>query len=157
MAKLEPGESRYEALVDAVVCTLSASCGMTPERVRDCEAPSQINGIVGMISVLGDVHWSVMLAMPRETACAISQAFAGFEIDYDSEDMGDLVGEIANVLAGDVLLRLERLGVHADMSLPAVMRGTAMGVMLPDQKPLLVSCFNSSLGPFELVLGARAE
>jgi CheY-specific phosphatase CheX len=115
-----------------------------------------VSGIVGMISLLGDVHWSVMLALPSETATALAAAFAGFVIDYDSEDMGDLVGEIVNVLAGDVLLRLEGLGVAADMSLPAIMRGTAMGVMLPDQKPLLVTRFTSDHGPFELVVGARA-
>ena len=46
-----------------------------------------------------------MLGLPRQTASNLVLAFAGCEIDFDSPDMGDAVGELANILAGDFVAR----------------------------------------------------
>ena len=43
-----------------------------------------------------------MLAIPKETAINISEAFLGMELPIESDDMGDLIAELSNILAGDV-------------------------------------------------------
>ena len=47
-----------------------------------------------MISVLGDVDWAVFLGLPKATAEAVTEKFAGFAIPFDSNGMGDAVGEL---------------------------------------------------------------
>jgi CheY-specific phosphatase CheX len=43
--------------------------------------------------------------------------------------MGDIVGEMANVMAGDIVARLDALGITAQMSLPTVARGNDVEVL----------------------------
>jgi CheY-specific phosphatase CheX len=107
---------------EGVVSTFGAICGTEPTFIRECE-PEPCNGIIGTISFVGDFSWGFALHLPKQTAIALSQMFAGFEIDYGSSDMGDVVGELANVVAGDVAARLERDNIVAQMSLPTVTRG----------------------------------
>lgn len=80
--------------------------------------------IDGIISFVGDLVWSLILVLPHDAAEMMAQKFAGFEIPYESEDMGDVVGELTNVLAGVLCGHLENVGVKSQMSLPTVTRGS---------------------------------
>lgn len=80
--------------------------------------------IDGIISFVGDLTFSMILVLPHATAEAMSMKFAGFEIPFDSEDMGDVVGELTNVLAGVLCGHLEAAGIKAQMSLPTITRGS---------------------------------
>jgi CheY-specific phosphatase CheX len=64
------------------------------------EQSKQVEGVVGLISFVGDVTWSLAMMFPQKAAESLALKFAGFEIEYESADMGVVVGEIANVLAG---------------------------------------------------------
>ena len=109
-------------------------------------------GIVGIISLIGDLSWSVSLGMPKDTAINFSKAFAGFDIDYDSADMDDVTGELINVLAGDIVAQLDSIGLTVDMSLPTVARGSQMEVHVPDRLPRIQLHYESTLGGFALNL-----
>ena len=80
--------------------------------------------IDGIISFVGDLTFSLILVLPMETAESMAKKFAGFDIPFDSEDMGDVVGELTNVLAGVLSGHLEAVGVKAQMSLPTITRGS---------------------------------
>jgi CheY-specific phosphatase CheX len=95
-----------------------------------------------------------MLNFPRETATTMALRFAGFEIPYESEDMGDVIGELANVLAGDLCAQLDAKGVRGDMSLPTVVRASDMSLMLPEGLPSVEMHFSSPVGQFSLKLVA---
>lgn len=87
--------------------------------------------ILGVIAFAGDAPWSFALVLPEPTAVAVSGRFAGVEVPFRSPDMGDLVGEMANVLAGLVSARLDAAGVRAELSLPTVARGRDIEFLPP--------------------------
>lgn len=148
-------DAQLEALTESVQVTFEAILGSAPQMVEGEPWEHTVSGVVGMISLVGDIGWSVMLVLPPESATSLGQAFTGFELEYDSEDMGDVVGELVNVLAGDLLARLEQVGARAQMGLPAVLRGETIRMMLPDQEPLLRLAFEAPQGRFGIVVGAR--
>jgi CheY-specific phosphatase CheX len=119
-----------EYIRQSVVSTFSTICGEEPvcSEGNNCNCTGE--GMVGKISVVGDVAWSVMLCLPRDVATSLALKFAGFDIPYESADMGDVVGELANVLAGDVVARLDEAGLKADMSLPSVAHGGNVQLLL---------------------------
>lgn len=80
--------------------------------------------IVGIISFVGDLTWSLTMVLPSNSAEVLAHKFAGFEIPFDSIDMGDVVGELANVVAGVLCGNLESAGLKSQMSLPTVARGS---------------------------------
>lgn len=56
-----------------------------------------ISGIIGMS---GDVVGSVVLSFPTETAVSIVQLFTGMELDAESDDFADAIGELVNMVSG---------------------------------------------------------
>ncbi|MCD9184942.1 MAG: chemotaxis protein CheX [Pyrinomonadaceae bacterium] len=80
--------------------------------------------IDGIISFVGDLTWSLIMVLPHDSAEMMAKKFAGFDIPFESEDMGDVVGELTNVLAGVLCGNLEDAGIRSQMSLPTVTRGS---------------------------------
>ncbi|MBP3960621.1 chemotaxis protein CheX [Gemmata sp. G18] len=120
-----------KAVEEAATAFFKTSCNMThvPNGKVDEDAPSA--GIMSTISFMGDPPWAFALAFPEESAVTVAKVFAGFEIEFESPDMGDLVGEIANVIAGDISARLAKKGIKAVMSLPTVVRGGSVSLLVP--------------------------
>jgi chemotaxis protein CheX len=117
-----------ECFFDAALETLNSACGMEAAAHSDSEqslAPGA-NSIIAVISLVGDVEWSLTLGLPQDTAVAVAQKFTGFSVPFDSSDMGDAIGELANVIAGSVKARLDQRGTRANLSLPTVLRGSAV-------------------------------
>ena len=77
----------------------------------------------------------MMLGFPKDCATGLVAKFTGFELDYESPDMGDVVGEMANVLAGDVVSRLRDGCVKVAMSLPTIIKGADVEPLLPRGLP----------------------
>ena len=130
----------------------NSSCKLqaTEQAAAPGSAPSA--GIMGVISFFGDPVWSFALVMPESTAVAAANGFAGFEIPFDSPDMGDMIGEMANVMAGDIVARLEAARVKAQMSLPTVARGQDVELLPPSNAHEMRLHFTSPSGGFQLRL-----
>lgn len=114
---------------NSIVETFGKMIGETTIEVPEQES-AEVEGVVGLISFVGDITWSLAMMFPQEAALNLAYKFAGFEIEYESPDMGDVVGEIVNVLAGVICGELEKEGLHAQMSLPTVTRGKHVELLL---------------------------
>ncbi|MCD4826049.1 MAG: chemotaxis protein CheX [Phycisphaerae bacterium] len=138
-----------DAVRDAVKEILQTACA---SQATECEDPGSevlADGvIIAVIAVMGDVEWSIFLGLPKSTAETMAQAFCGFEIPYDSEDMGDAIGEVTNVLAGNVKQVLDKRGVKVEISLPSVMRVQGLEVLKGRGSSSTKTCFGSQLGTF---------
>ena len=122
-------ELLIEVTSRALVETFEKMIGETTIDVPE-EQSRQVEGVVGLISFVGDVTWSLAMMFPQKAAESLAFKFAGFEIEYESADMGDVVGEIANVLAGVICGELESEGIKSYMSLPTVTRGQHVELLL---------------------------
>jgi chemotaxis protein CheX len=116
-----------EVVGQAALSVLHSACRVNP-RVSGQEGPEG-SVIVAIISLIGEVEWSVFLALPRQSASAVAARFAGFEIPFESNDMGDAVGELTNILAGEVKRLLDARGVKANISLPSVIRADSIHLL----------------------------
>lgn len=128
---------------------ISSTCGLDPQPVEERE--EDVNGeslILGVISLMGDVEWSLFLGLPTATATAFAAKFAGFEIPFDSPDMGDAVGELTNIFAGQVKTLLDGRGVKANISLPSVLRAEHIKVLIQRDSTSKRLCFETPVGRF---------
>lgn len=119
-----------DAVRDAADDFFRSSCGLKYQEPSGGDDESAA-GIMSTISFMGDQPWSFSLVLPNRTAVAMARAFAGFDIPADSADMGDVIGEVVNVIAGGICARLDAHGIKAQMSLPTVVRGENVSVMVP--------------------------
>lgn len=122
----------------------------------EVRVPSPLQSdIVALISLVGDLEWTLMLALPKATAESLAARFAGFAIPFDSPDMGDAIGELTNILGGEVKARLDQAGVRADISLPSVMRGQNISILGQRNSDIYESHLESPLG--HICIGVVSE
>jgi len=142
---------------DSILSIFNTIFGAKPSLNEGEEEKKLGEGVVGIISFMGDVNYIIMLALPKDSAIAMASKFCGFDIDYDSADMGDVVGELANVLAGDIVARMSKEDLKITMSLPTIMRGHDVEPLLPRGLPLEKLSFSMPEGSFMLkVAGAKS-
>lgn len=77
-------------------------------------------GHCGSIEFSGDASFVVGLAVADSVGPDLARRFTGVPIAVDSDAMPDVVAEIVNVIAGDVVARLDQVGQQVAMSLPHV-------------------------------------
>lgn len=146
-----------DAVREAVGATFASICGSAPTPSTSSDATRCC--LVGFIAFVGDIEWTLGLVLPEDTAPLLAAKFAGFEIPFDSPDMGDVIGELANVLAGDVRARLEGKRLKTTMSLPCLARGQGAELFADHGQPSARLSFTTGAGMFwcELVVGKPSE
>jgi len=149
-------EERVGCLIKAVEDIGASVLGEVPSHdgIKADERTLLCEGVLGIISLVGDVEWSLVLGLPSDTAPAMTERFAGFAIPFDSDDMGDAVGELTNLLAGEVKVKLDAIGLKSEISLPQVFRGVGIQILRLPQIPTLAISFESSCGGFFVAIAA---
>jgi chemotaxis protein CheX len=146
------------AIIDAVKASIdkthSAFFSEKPVLTANGQGHHDGHCIAGIISFLGEVPWSFAWILSQETAPVLAQRFAGFEILFDSPDMGDMAGELVNVLAGEIVAQLEQRGIKTQMSLPTVARGSPLELVPLDGPSIANLEYASNEGTFWLRLAA---
>lgn len=135
-----------QALVDC----FSSIYGSTPEYNENyITLEENQNTVMGIISIIGDGGtWSFMLGLPQVTAVPLITKFAGFSIDFESPDIGDAVGELANVVAGDITAKLSNIGIKANISLPSIARGKDIEILKTNNQTYTKMHFSVPDGKF---------
>jgi CheY-specific phosphatase CheX len=142
-----------EKVRESVLTTFESLLGEELEYVGDGSGGDSLNGIIGNVTVFNSDHTiSLMLAIPRDTAVFISKVFIGMELPFDSDDMGDLIGEVSNILAGDVAANVEKVGFRGQSSLPMATRGSDLTLFMPSKPPTKKMKFASENAEFLLTM-----
>lgn len=141
-----------EGLAQAVPSGFAFLSGLRRVSGTPSCAKSPCDGMFAIMGFLGDFSWTYTLILPRTSAPSIVEAFAGFSIPYQHPDMGDVVGELANVLAGEVIATLATRRINARMGLPTVARGTDVEFLVAEENPSCNIGFTSEAGAFSFRL-----
>jgi hypothetical protein len=142
-------------LLDAMTVGLPLSFGFLPGLADDTAYAgweSPLDGMTSVIHFTGDLSWSFCLVLPRASVTGIGLAFTGFDFPYGSPYVSDVVGELANVLAGDVSAQAQARGIEARMSLPTVACGSDLRMPVPPGVVAAHRWYHSDPGPFGLRL-----
>ena len=142
-----------EKVKESVLNTFESIIGEELEYVEENDNGEPLNGIIGNVTVFNPEHTiSLMLAIPKDTALVFSEAFIGMPLPFESDEMGDLVGEISNILAGDVAANVEKIGFRGQSSLPTATRGSDLTLFMPNKPPTKKMKFASENTEFLLTM-----
>ncbi len=149
-AKSIPNEIN-DVVKQSVINTFESISGTAPDCIDMNGENEPLNGIIGNIAVFNTEHTlSLMLAIPKDTALNLSEIFIGMQIPFESDDMGDLVGEVSNILAGEVAANIEKIGFRGQSSLPTATRGSDLTLFMPNKPPTTKMKFSGPNGEFWL-------
>lgn len=94
----------------------------------------------------GAVHWSAFVTLPESTATKVAETFTGFDVDFDSEDMPDVLGELANLLAARMQTLFTQRELRAKIAHPATYRSESVQALIDEAAAQDLQCFHSPLG-----------
>ena len=130
---MEIAEHDLAVLIDEIWLT-TLGLATHPVRAGDATTVQNEPTLDGIINITGDCQATVALQLPRPLAARIAAIMFHMENATPSlEDMQDAVGELTNMLGGNIKALL---GGDCHLSLPAVVEGRAYTVRVPSSHVL---------------------
>lgn len=108
--------------------------------------PNEAYDVSGIIGMSGDVIGTVMLSFPLDSALKIVEKFTGMKIDVNSEDFGDAIGELVNMISGAAKAKFE--GKNVSISCPSVVIGEGHKIQQPSDSICISIPCESECGHF---------
>ena len=101
---------------------------------RDTQSDWDISGVIGFS---GEARGAVVISMKQNMALKITSAITGAKHSSIDDDVVDAVGELVNIIAGNVKKGLEE-AFRLVISLPTIVRGKEHTLVWPDSKARVI-------------------
>ena len=113
-------------IVQAVETVFDTLLGMEAVPL-DQAPPATKNEVIGMVGLAGGVTAAICLRVRETDAAALARAMMGCDPGdpVTDEDVNDVIGELANIIAGKLKSCLRAVGGACSLSLPTITRGAA--------------------------------
>ncbi|HWB55218.1 MAG TPA: chemotaxis protein CheX [Tepidisphaeraceae bacterium] len=150
--KIEP--RLIAPFVNATINVFTTMVKIKPEIIRPCikQDPGATHDVSGIIGFSGDIVGSVVVTFQMETAQKLVSALVGMEVEANSPDFVDAVGELANMIAGNAK---KDLGGVANIAVPTVIVGkNHMIGRLTGVPCVLIPC-HTSVGDFAVEVNIK--
>ena len=117
--------------------------GQTTDKSSDL-----LDNITGMIGLAGTYKCVLAIHFPLKVARSMTASFLGMEESEVEEDIDDAIGEIANMLGGNIKSLLSENGRDIDLSLPSIVRGSRYTFHSKGSVERMIIPFASDVGNF---------
>ena len=91
-----------------------------PYRRKNSKLSHCVSGIIGLA---GNTKGLLAIHLPYTAALAITGAFLGMDVEEIDDDVRDAIGELANMLGGNVKAALDPKGTEIQLSMPSCISG----------------------------------
>ncbi len=118
-------------------------------RANSVPLTDSISGVIG----LAGTHKGVLaIHMPNKVAMSITGSFLGMDVDEMNEDVEDAIGELANMLGGNVKAILSERGRDINLSLPSTIIGKQYDFQPTREAERIIIPFACAAGQFTIDL-----
>jgi len=112
--------------------------------------------ISGIIGLSGEAAGAVAISLKEVTAFAVTKKLTGQEHSYIDSDVTDAIGEIINIIAGNVKKDFEE-ELRIKISLPTIVKGVAHTIVWPSEKTRIICIPFSIFSNQEMVLSIAVD
>jgi len=79
--------------------------------------------VSGMVGLAGTFKGLLAIHTPNDVAKAITSNFLGLDVEDIDDDVKDAIGELANMLAGNIKQAIDTTGKDVTLSIPSAVHG----------------------------------
>jgi len=109
------------------------------EEVIDNKRCRISSNLTSMIGLGGGIRGMLAIHCPAVVAKSITGAFLGMEVTDLDDDVKDAIGEIANMVAGNLKISYAKAGINLTLALPTSIIGESFSVSgIADAKRVIV-------------------
>lgn len=143
-----------ERIVESVVEIFTSMVMMEVSVLEETqiEAHPLIDSISGVIGLAGTHKGVLAIHLPHRVAIAITGSFLGMDVEEINSDVEDAVGELANMLGGNVKSILSEKGRDIDLSLPTTISGAQYDYQTNKDAEKIIIAFQCETGKFTIEL-----
>ncbi|MBM4056486.1 MAG: chemotaxis protein CheX [Planctomycetes bacterium] len=102
--------------------------------------------VIGMVSFTGKYHGVIGLFCSKKFALKVASTMLMTELNEFTHDVKDAVGEISNMIAGNVKTKLTAQYGDMNLSIPIVIAGEGLSITAVNNHPVVadttLSCFS---------------
>ena len=135
-------DTTKEIFATMVMMDVSVADSQPADNGRHKESISGVIGLAGTYKGVMAIH------LPYPVAFAITGNFLGMEVDQINEDVEDAIGEVANMLGGNIKSILSQKGRDIDLSLPTTISGADYEFQTNKEAERQLISFSSESGTF---------
>ena len=110
----------------------------------------------GIIGLSGDANGAVAISLKENTAFRLTKILTGNEHDSIDRFVTDAIGEIINIIAGNVKNVFEKKH-RIKISMPSIIKGKAHSIVWPSEKARIICIPFSIFEDQELCLSVAVE
>lgn len=92
---------------------------------RKCDIRSNLTSMIGLG---GGIRGLLAIHCPASVAQAVTGSFLGMEVDTLNDDVKDAIGEIANMIAGNLKVSFNKMDISVELALPTSVVGKSFHV-----------------------------
>ncbi|MBN2644278.1 MAG: chemotaxis protein CheX [Desulfuromonadaceae bacterium] len=104
-----------------------------------------VSGVIGMA---GDCKAMLSIHAPENVAMSITSSFLGMDVDEVNDDVTDAIGELANMLAGNIKMVLGASGKNVTLSIPSCIHGEEYSLDTVSDADWVIVPFTIDAGQF---------
>jgi chemotaxis protein CheX len=90
-----------------------------------CDIQSNLTSMIGLG---GGIRGFLAVHCPASVAKAITSEFLGMDVDELDDDVKDAIGELANMVAGNLKVSYAKIDINIELALPASIVGESFHV-----------------------------
>lgn len=142
--------------VNEIFSTMVMMQVVAGEQIRGDVNPLQ-SSITGMIGLAGTHKGMLAIHLPTDLAMTITSNFLGLDVEEINEDVQDAIGELANMLGGNLKCILSENGRDIKLSLPSTISGEEYRFHSHDESESFVLPFTTEEKRFLVELRLEKE
>ena len=136
--------------LEATLHVLQTIAGIDAEKgkpylKKDNIAIGDVSGIIGLA---GDMNGIISVTFTEKCILHIVTGMFGDEVKELTEEIGDAVGEIANIISGQARQKLEAQGTNLQAAIPSVVIGKGHTISHLTKQPIIALPFSTKGGDF---------
>lgn len=112
--------------------------------------------VSGVIGLAGTCKGMLAIHTPDAVAKAITSSFLGMEVAEVDDDVTDAIGELSNMLAGNIKMVLDEAGKDVTLSIPSCIHGEEYSMDCVADAEWVVVPFTIDAGTFLVELQIKS-
>jgi chemotaxis protein CheX len=104
--------------------------------------------VSGVIGLAGSCKGILAIHLPDKVAMAITGSFLGMDVTEVDDDVTDAIGELANMVAGNIKMILDEAGNNVTVSIPSCVHGDEYTMDTVSDSERVVIPFDIESGQF---------
>jgi chemotaxis protein CheX len=125
--------------------TLKETCVWDPE-----QTVAEVMGVIGLSNEDESIQGFMSIGFSAPSIIQIVSNMFGEEFKSMTDEVREAVGEIANMVSGQVRQALSAMDIKLQASLPTIIAGKELVIEGTEKRPMIMVKFEVEKGPFEI-------